>query len=72
MRTGPPASDDRQQGNGHPGMVAASRPAVADSLDARRAWLGAFWALVLRRFRDYTSQGRQPEAGPHRPAEEDR
>jgi hypothetical protein len=71
MRTGPPPSDNRQRRSGHPGAAAASW-STADSLDARRAWLGAFWALMLCRFRDYANQGRHPGAGPERQAEEDR
>ncbi len=70
MRTGPPAPDDWQRGNGHLGADGASRPA-ADSLDARRARLTAFWTLVLRRFRDYAS-GRPPEAARDNRAQEDR
>lgn len=71
MRTGPPEPGDPQTGNGHRGAAAASWPA-ARSPDARRARLTAFWALVLRRFRDYASQGLHPDAGPECPAEEDR
>ena len=70
MGTGPPAPDDRHRGNGHPGTAAAGW-AAADSLDAHRARLGAFWALVLRRFRDYASRG-HPDVGLERQAEEDR
>jgi hypothetical protein len=66
MRTGPPAPGDRQRGNCHPGP-AASWPAT-DSLDARRARLAAFWALVLRRFRDYAHR----ISGPEQQGEEDR
>jgi hypothetical protein len=71
MRTGPPEPGDPQRGNGHRGAAAASWPA-ARSPDARRARLTAFWALVLRLVRDYASQGLHPDAGPERPAEEDR
>lgn len=71
MRTGPPEPGDPQRGNGHRGAAAANWPA-ARSPDARRARLTAFWALVLRRFRDYANQGLHPDAGPERPAEEDR
>jgi len=71
MRTGPPEPGDPQRGNGHRGAAAASWPA-ARSPDARRARLTAFWALVLRLFRDYANRGPHPDAGLERPAEEDR
>ena len=70
MRTGPPAHDDRQRGNGHLGTCAASGRA-AGPLDARRARLAGFWALVLRRFRECANQGADPRAGQERPDEED-
>jgi hypothetical protein len=71
MRTGPPVPVNPQAGNGYPGTTAACWPADR-SLDARRARLTALWALVLRRFREYASRGRHPDAGPEHPAEEDR
>ncbi len=71
MRTGPPGPADRRQGSGHVGADGASRPA-ADSLDAGRARLTAFWALVLRRFRDYASHDRPSCSGLVRRSEEDR
>lgn len=66
MRTEPPAPDDRRRGNGYVGAGAAGWQAVGP-LDSRWAGLAAFWALVLRHFRDYANQG----AGQERPGEED-
>jgi hypothetical protein len=34
-----------------------------DRLDARQAWLASFWALVLRRFRDYAHEASDEENG---------
>ena len=71
MTTGPPAPDNRQPGNGHPGITAAGCP-PAGPLDARRARLTVLWALVLSRFREYASRGRHPDTSPEHPPEEDR
>lgn len=71
MRTGPPAPDDRQRGNGHLGTSAAGWRA-AGPLDSRWAQVAAFWALVLRQFRDYANRDAgPPPAGQERPDEED-
>lgn len=38
-----------------------------DRLDARHAWLASFWALVLRRFREYAhgiNDEENPPGGP--------
>ena len=59
MMTRPPAPDDQPPGNGHRGAAAATLVVPAGSPEAQRARLTAFWALVLRRFRDYAT-------GPHR------
>jgi hypothetical protein len=71
MTTGPPAPDDRQHGNGQPPPPGALGPPGGDPLDVARASLGACWALVLRRFRDYAQRFGGPAAGrePHREAD---
>jgi hypothetical protein len=69
MSTGPPAPADRQRGNGHIGPAASSLG--GDPVEARRARLSAFWALVLRRFRDHADRCTSPPAG-GAPDEEDR
>ena len=51
MRTGPQAPGDRHRGNGQ--RAAAAGPPGGDPAGALRARLAVFWALVLRRFRDY-------------------
>lgn len=53
MMTGPPAPDDRRGGNGQRPPARACGSPGDDPLEARRARLAAFWALVLRRFHDY-------------------
>ena len=44
----------------------------ADALDARRAWLASFWALVLQRFRDHAHGSGDPATSRARQEEEDR
>ncbi len=51
--TGQHAPDYRQLGNGQMEAAADAGPSGDDPLAAPRAWLASFWALVLRRFRDY-------------------
>jgi hypothetical protein len=51
--------------------TAGSGRVGADELDARRAWLASFWALVLRRLRDHTHATSEPTTGSGR-REEDR
>ncbi|HEX9517470.1 MAG TPA: hypothetical protein VF940_15000 [Streptosporangiaceae bacterium] len=51
--TGQHAPDDRQLGNGQMEAAADAGPSGDDPLAAPRAWLASFWALMLRRFRDY-------------------
>jgi hypothetical protein len=62
--TGPPAPDDQPPGNGHlqpPGngqlryASGAGHPGN-DPVEAQRARLASFWALVLRRFRAYAQR----------------
>ncbi len=60
--TGQHAPDDRQLGNGHLEVAADAGPSGDDPLAAPRAALASFWALVLRRFRDY-AHGRGDSAG---------
>jgi hypothetical protein len=70
MRTGPKNPDDRHRGNGL--RAAAARPPGDDPVTARRARLAGFWALVLRRFRDYAHGAGDPASGQDRRHEEDR
>jgi len=55
MTTTPPAPDDRPAANGQP---AGADGRGEDPLEARRARLAGFWALVLRRFRTYAQRAR--------------
>jgi hypothetical protein len=57
MTTRPPAPDDLPPGNGQPGFTAGGGAPGQDPFEAQRARLASFWALVLRRFRDYTQRG---------------
>ena len=68
MTAGLPVPDDRQRGNGQPPPAGVPGLPGGDPFDARRASLAAFWALVLRRFRDYAHRIGGPAAGqePHR------
>ena len=58
--TGQYAPDDRQLGNGHREVAAGAGPSGDDPLAAPSAWLATFWALVLRRFRDYAHRSGDP------------
>jgi len=51
--TGPPARDDQPPGNGKLGHALGAGHPGDDPLNAQRARLASFWALVLRRFRAY-------------------
>jgi hypothetical protein len=51
---------------------AANAIVGADGLDARRAWLTSFWALVLCRFRDHAHRASKPATSSGRPEKEDR
>jgi len=68
MTTGPPVPDDRQHGNGRPPPAGALGLPGGDPPDVPGASLCAFWALVLRRFRDCAHRLGGPAAGrePHR------
>lgn len=53
MMTSPPGPDDRPNGHGRLGFpIGPGRPGE-DPVEAQRASLVSFWALVLRRFRAY-------------------
>ena len=56
MMTGPPAPDDLLLGNGQPKSESGADHPGDDRLGAQRARLAGFWALVLRRFRDYAER----------------
>jgi len=62
--TRPLAPDDRPTGNGHP-QPSGNGPLRYDSgaghpgndrIEAQRARIASFWALVLRRFRGYAQR----------------
>ena len=55
--TKPPAPDDQPPGNGQLRYARGAGHPGGDSLDAQRARLASFWALVLRRFRAYAQRG---------------
>jgi hypothetical protein len=71
MMTGPHGPDDRRGGNGQRLPTRGSGVPGDDPFEARRARLGAFWALVLRRFHDYARRN-SDLAGPEMHPEEDR
>jgi hypothetical protein len=52
-------------------VPAANGKVGADALDARRAWLASFWALVLQRFRDHAHGSGDPATRRARHDEED-
>jgi len=62
--TGQRAPDDRQLGNGQLEVAADAGRSGGDPLAARRVALASFWALVLRRFRDYAH--RSDDSAGHR------
>jgi hypothetical protein len=55
--TGPPAPGDQPPGNGQLRYGnGVGHPGGGDPLEAWRATLASFWALVLRRFRGYVQR----------------
>jgi hypothetical protein len=54
--TGPPAPGDLPPGNGQPQYGDGAGRCGGDPLEAQRALLASFWALVLRRFRAYVQR----------------
>jgi hypothetical protein len=55
--TGPPAPGDQPPGNGQVRYASGAGHPGGDPLEAQRARLASFWALVLRRFRAYAQRG---------------
>ena len=55
--TGPPAPDDQPSGNGQLRYPSGAGHPGGEPLEAHRAGLASFWALVLRRFRAYAQRG---------------
>jgi hypothetical protein len=55
--TKPPAPDDQPPGNGHLRYDSGAGHPGGNPLEAQRAGLASFWALVLRRFRTYAQRG---------------
>lgn len=51
--TKPPAPDDQPPGNGQLGYASRGGHPGDDPVEAQRARLASFWALVLCRFRAY-------------------
>ena len=51
-----PAPDDQPPGNGQLRHARGTGHPGGDSLEAQRARLASFWALVLRRFRAYAQR----------------
>jgi hypothetical protein len=72
MMTGPHAPDDRRGSNGRRLPARARGFAGDDPLEARRARLVAFWALVLRRFREEARRNGDLAGRAERHREEDR
>jgi hypothetical protein len=56
MMTRPSAPDDRPSGHGQLGFPVGPGHPGEDPLEAQRARLASFWALVLRRFRAYAQR----------------
>jgi hypothetical protein len=54
--TKPPAPDDQPPGNGQLRYVRSAGHPGDDPVEAQRARLASFWALVLRRFRAYAQR----------------
>jgi hypothetical protein len=54
--TKPPAPDDQPCGNGQLRYARGAGHPGGDPLEAQRARLASFWALVLRRFRGYAQR----------------
>ena len=52
MTNSRPARDDGER-RFRSQVLGAAGDLNGDRLDARQAWLASFWALVLRRFREY-------------------
>ena len=55
--TKPPAPDDQPLGNGQLGYASGDGHPGDDPLEAQRARLASFWAMVLRRFRARARRG---------------
>ena len=56
MMTRPPGPDNRPTGDGQRRFAGGAGHPGEDPLEARRARLASFWALVLRRFRAYAQR----------------
>jgi hypothetical protein len=54
--TKPPVPDDQPPGNGQLGHASGAAHPGDDPIEAQRARLASFWALVLHRFRAYTQR----------------